>query len=173
MTRALVLLYVLAGCAVAPPPPPAAAPAAAGPVTQAAAGTGAAPGGAALPGGDTEIALAARPSATPAPSAGPGLKPAAVPSGWPTPCPETGKGHVAGHVLVAFKDGATDADRAKFRQKFAVLAERSLLLPGVWVMRVACDADIPAVAKEMSAWPGVRYAEPDAIVTLDDPIESR
>ncbi len=156
MTRALALLYILTGCAALPATAPGeAAPAAAQPAAEA------------------QIALAARPSATPAPSATPGLEPAAVPTGWPTPCPATTKGHVAGHVLVAFNDGATVAERARFRQHFGVLAERSLLLPGVWVMRVPCDADIPAVAKKMAAWPGVRYAEPDAIVTLDDPIESR
>ena len=114
------------------------------------------------------LALAERPAATPSPA-----RPRPVASGWPTPCPEAGKDHVAGHVLVGFKDGATDADRARFRAAFGVLAERSLLLPGVWVMRVPCETDIPAIAKKMSAWHGVKYAEADAIVTLDDPIESR
>ena len=119
-----------------------------------------------------EVAIAERPSAPPAPPSA-AAKPRPFPANWPSPCPPAGLPHVAGTVLVGMDPKATDADRAKVRQAAGVLAERSLMLPGVWVMRVPCDADIPAICKKLAALPGVKYAEPDGIVQLDDPIEGR
>ena len=51
-----------------------------------------------------------------------------------------------------------------------MIAMRSIL-PSVWLVRVPCDADVPALVKKMGAWPGVKYAEPDGVIQLDDPIE--
>lgn len=160
MTRYLALALVIAGCAAAPTPaeagPAPAAPEAAAPAA---------------------IAMAERPASPPASPAGAATKPKPIPSGWPadwpSPCPDDERPYVAGQVLVGMEKTATDAARKAFRAAFGVTAERPLLLPGVWVMRVPCETDVPALARKMAAWPGVKYAEPDQEIQLDDPIEGR
>lgn len=114
--------------------------------------------------------VAALPSVPPPVTPEPGATIAPFPADWPSPCPGSGQGYVAGQLLVAFTDAASEADHAAFKTQFNILAERPMALSKTWVMRVACDADINALAKTMSAAPGVRYAEADAIIQLDDPV---
>ena len=94
---------------------------------------------------------------------------AAAVAASPAPCPDNGKGYVAGTVLVGLDPKWPAAKRAELRKAFGVIAERPLLLPGAWVFRVPCDADVPALCKRIAAHPGVKYAEADQIGTLDGP----
>lgn len=79
----------------------------------------------------------------------------------PTPGKAT---HVAGQLLVAFENSAAAAKRAPIFAKYQVKEVEKVGASELYLVKLPDGAKLEDLRQKISAEPGVRYAEPNAVL---------
>lgn len=77
--------------------------------------------------------------------------------------------HVAGQLLVAFKDASSASKRVKIWKKHHVKEIEKVGSTDLYLVEVSDSADLRKVKKAITAEPGVRYAELNAMMHTSGP----
>lgn len=72
--------------------------------------------------------------------------------------------HVAGQLLVAFQDASASARRAGLFAKYGLTEIEKVGSSELYLVKLPAGADLADTQKRLTAEPGVRYAEPNAIM---------